>query len=101
MTTDKERAHNRVCGLAINKIGDEVAKAKKLNPLEAMEKVGWVLLALEAVHTDCKEALNKNMFEDEWMEQKYLDVIEDFEELIKKQESIGVRHGRIDIDDIE
>jgi len=94
-------SHNRVCRLAIEKIGDKVQLAKKESPIEAMEKVSWAWLALKAVHIDCKEGLDKNLFEDEWMEHKYLDVIESFEKLIKKEEAAGITFGTINIDDIK
>lgn len=100
MTDEKERAHNRVCRLAIERIGD-ILETELSKEFRGISTTGMVWLALKSVHIDCKEGLDKNIFEDEWMKHKYLDIIETFEGLVKIEEKAGASFSIIDINDIK
>ncbi len=103
MTTEEERAHNRVCSLAIERVGGKVKSAKEQmekKPFHAINTLGWVWLALEKIHMHCKKGLDKGIFET-YTEYPYLDIIMDYEELLKESKEFGVSFGYVDIDKLK
>jgi len=103
MTTEEERKHNRVCGLAIQFIGKtinsmEIDDGYSMNDTQI---VGQLWTGLTAIHSHCKAGLDKGIHDDKYLPYSYLNIIMEFDNLVEKLEKKGVTFSDIDIENIK